>query len=277
MRLPSPIATLPTTVLGSTTAHSSELIAADQALRMPLPLCRRIGVVQLRGGAGASTVAAAVTSTLARRRPGMVLGVNASPGATSILTCAGLAASSEQVDDPLRRAPRRSAEAVAGLPQTPSGAYALDLVDRADRATPAPATTWFEQVTPVVRFFDAIVTDWGVREWQLDLSQVAAASHVVCVVARADRFSAEEAAAVVPALRAHEERPEVVLALVDAGDGGERVVADVVTDAGASVVWIPHDAARGRRRPVGSRELSTRSRIAVRRLTTTLLTAGIAR
>jgi MinD-like ATPase involved in chromosome partitioning or flagellar assembly len=276
-RLPSTLAALPTTLFGSATANTHELIAADEALRMPLSLCRRIGIVQLRGGAGASTVAGAVTNTLARRRPGMVLAVNAAPGPSNLLQTAGLAASAQQTDDPARLAPQRSADAVAGLPQTPSGAYALDLLSGADRGTPAPASTWFERVTPVVRFFDAIVTDWGVRAWQLDLGSVAASSHVVCVVARADRFSAEEAAAVVPALLGHEDRPNVVLALVDVGGGGERVVADVVADAGAPVVWIPFDAARGRRRPVGSRALSTRSRIAVRRLATTLLTAGVDR
>ena len=276
-RVPSGLATAGATVFGSATARSHELIAADQALRMPLSLCRRIGVVQVRGGAGASTTAGAVTSTLARRRPGMVLGVNASPGPVNLLVAAGLPATAEQVDDPARLSPQRSMDAVAGLPRTPSGAYALDLLSGADRRTPAPSTLWFERITPVVRFFDAVVTDWGVRAWQLDLAQVAAASNVVCVVARADRFSAEEAAAVVPALLGHEDHPEVVLALVDVGGAGDRVVADIVADAGAPVVWIPFDAARGRRRPVGSRSLSTRSRIAVRRLTTSLLTAGVER
>jgi hypothetical protein len=64
---------------------------------------------------------------------------------------------------------------------------------------------------------------------------------------------------------------------VDVGGGGEQVTADIVADAGAPVVWIPYDAARGGRRAVGSRSLSTRSRIAIRRLTMTLLTSGIDR
>jgi MinD-like ATPase involved in chromosome partitioning or flagellar assembly len=276
-RLPSAVAALPVTVFGSTSANIRELIAADTALRMPLPLCRRFGVVHVRGGAGASTTAAAVANTLARRRAGMVLGVNASAGASHLLPLAGLPGSAEQTDEPSRLSPHRAADAVAGLPRTPGGLYAYDLLAGADRDAPAPSSVWFENVTPISRFFDAVVTDWGVRAWQLDLGQVAAASHTVCIVARADRHAAEEAASVIPAMLDHEDRPAVVLALVDVGGGGERVTADIVADAGAPVVWIPYDAARGGRRAVGSRSLSTRSRIAIRRLTMTLLTSGIDR
>ena len=276
-RLPSAIAALPVTVFGSTTAHTHELIAADTALRMPLPLCRRIGVVHLRGGAGASSTAAAVANTLARRRSGHVLGVNASAGTSHLLPHAGLPASAVQTDEPSRLSPRRAADAMAGLPRTPGGLRAYDLLAGGDRDAPAPSSVWFERITPISRFFDAIVTDWGVRAWQLDLGQVAAASHTVCVVARADRHTAEEAASVIPALLDHEDRPAVVLALVDVGDGREQVIADIVSDTGAPVVWIPFDAARGSRRAVGSRALSTRSRIAIRRLTMTLLTSGVGR
>ena len=277
MRLPAAINALPTTVFGSTTASVQELMAADAALRMPLPLVRRIGVVHLRGGAGASSTAAAVASTLARRRAGHVLAVNASAGTSHVLRQAGLPHGAVQSDEQSRVSPKRLADAVAGLPRTPSGVFAYDLQSGGDRDTPVPSTTWFERVTPIARFFDAIVTDWGVRAWQLDLGQVAAASHTVCVVARADRFAAEEAAAVVPALLEHEDRPAVVLVLVDVGDGRESIVADAVADGPTPVVWMPFDSARGGSRPVGSRALATRSRIAVRRLTMTLLTSGVGR
>lgn len=272
--LPPALSALPTIVFGSASANARTLVDADQALRMPLPLVRRIGVVHTRGGAGASSVAAAVASTLARRRSGMVLGVNASRGARSLLWHAGLPASAAPMDEPERRAPRRAADAVAGLPRAPSGLYALDLLPPEYRAVPAASATWVEQVAPIARFFDAVVTDWGVREWQLDLAQVAEASTTVCVVARADRHAAEQAASVVPALLGHPARPSVVLALVDVGDGRDLVVADIVAESGAPVVWVPYDAARAGVRPVGSRSLTTGTRIALRRLTTTLLTGA---
>ena len=63
---------------------------------------------------------------------------------------------------------------------TGTGLIALDLA-RDHLAT--SAGTWFEQVTPIARFYDLVITDWGVRHRQVDLRQVARASHVVCLVA----------------------------------------------------------------------------------------------
>src|SRR4051812_43428008 len=67
-------------LVGTTTARMHELASADRVLRMPLPLSRRVGFVSLRGGSGTSATAAYVASVYARRRAGMVLGVNAAAG-----------------------------------------------------------------------------------------------------------------------------------------------------------------------------------------------------
>lgn len=65
------------TLLGSATAHSRDLLALDQAVRRPLPRCRRIGFVSCEPGSGGTAAAVAVTAQLARRRAGRVLGVTA--------------------------------------------------------------------------------------------------------------------------------------------------------------------------------------------------------
>ena len=189
---------------GSASGITHELTTSDAILRAPLALSRRVGFVALRGGSGASACAGYVASLLARRRAGMVLGVNASAGEQHLLWHAGVPAP-ERVRDATRRAhPSTAADARAGLPASGTGLYGLDLAREHHASS---AGTWFEQVTPIARFYDVVLTDWGVRDARVDLRQVAAASHVVCLVARADRHAAEEAAAFVPALHDVADRP----------------------------------------------------------------------
>ncbi|MBD8139487.1 hypothetical protein IFT36_02880, partial [Frigoribacterium sp. CFBP 13605] len=70
----------PLALLGSVSARVHEVTTVDEIVRRPLPVSRRIGFVQARGGAGASSTAGYVAALLARRRPGLVLGVDASRG-----------------------------------------------------------------------------------------------------------------------------------------------------------------------------------------------------
>ncbi|MFC4613364.1 hypothetical protein ACFO3K_01425, partial [Cellulomonas algicola] len=58
---------------------------------------------------------------------------------------------------------------------------------------PPGPRAWREAVDPVGRFFDVVLTDWGVRSAG-DLRVVAGDHHVVAVVARADRGPAERGA-----------------------------------------------------------------------------------
>ena len=253
---------------GSASAITHELTTSDAILRTPLPLSRRVSFVQLRGGSGASACAGYVASLLARRRTGMVLGVNASAGEHDLLWHAGVPAP-ERVRDGTRRAhPNTAADARAGLPVSGTGLYGLDL---ARNHQAAGAGTWFEQVSPIARFYDVVLTDWGVRDARVDLRHVAAASHVVCLVARADRHAAEEAAAYVPALADVADGPAVVLVLTDVGRTGARTPAQVRRRLATPVVPIPYEPLRAAERPPASRGLPARSRLALTRLATTVM------
>ncbi|HJV14346.1 MAG TPA: hypothetical protein VJ625_10685 [Propionibacteriaceae bacterium] len=266
-------------LLGSVSSITHELTTSDALLRSPLALSRRIGFVQLRGGSGASATAGYVASMLARRRTGMVLGVNASAGETNMLWQAGLTRSAAGAsrlggasDQNRRLHPSSAADARAGLPMTGSGLIALDLAR--DHLAPS-AGTWFEQVTPIARFYDLVITDWGVRHWQVDLRQVARASHVVCLVARADRYPAEEAAALIPALAEVEDQPRVVLALADVGGTAERTPQLLQSQLQVPVISIPYDTRRAHARPVASRQLPSSSRLAYTRLCTALMAEAV--
>ncbi|HEY6747941.1 MAG TPA: hypothetical protein VI357_19775, partial [Mycobacteriales bacterium] len=76
-------------VFGSATGTGRALRQCDAAVRVPLPLCRRIGFVHLAPGSGGSTTAAAVATVLARRRTGTVLAVDASPSPRGLLPLLG--------------------------------------------------------------------------------------------------------------------------------------------------------------------------------------------
>jgi MinD-like ATPase involved in chromosome partitioning or flagellar assembly len=260
-------------LLGSASGMTHELTSSDTLLRSPLALSRRIGFVQLRGGSGASATAGYVASMLARRRTGMVLAVNASAGEANLLWHAGLTGSAGVARNAVSRAhPSTAADARAGLPVTGTGLIALDLA-RDHLAT--SAGTWFEQVTPIARFYDLVITDWGVRHRQVDLRQVARASHVVCLVTRADRYPAEEAAALIPALSEVEDQPRVVLALVDVGRTAERTPQLLRDQVQVPVLTIPYDPLRAAAEPVSSRRLPTRTRLAYTRLCTALMAEAV--
>jgi MinD-like ATPase involved in chromosome partitioning or flagellar assembly len=261
-------------LIGSVSAISHELITSDALLRSPLALSRRIGFVQLRGGSGASSTAAYVASMLARRRTGMVLGVNVSAGEANMLWQAGLTRSvaGGERNEHRRSHPVSAADARAGLPVSGTGLLGLDL---ARDHLAASAGTWFEQVTPIARFCDLVITDWGVRHRQVDLRQVARASHVVCLVARADRYPAEEAAALVAALAEVEDQPSVVLVLVDVGRTAERTPQLLRGQLPVPVLSIPYDPRRAQARPVASRNLPSSSRLAYTRLCTALMAEAV--
>ena len=204
---------------GSVSAIADELTASDALLRSPLALSRRVGFVQLHGGSGASATAGYLASMLAHRRTGMVLGVNASAGEANMLWHAGLTRSTGAGGDDQERRRHPRPAATQGRTACPGdGLIALDL---ARDHLAASAGTWFEQVTPIARFYDLVITDWGVRHQQVDLRQVARAQPcrvLGCpgrpVPGRGGSRSAACALGV-------EDRPGVVLALVDVGRTAE--------------------------------------------------------
>lgn len=259
-------------LLGSTSERMRELGEADDAITMPLPLSRRIGFVQHGGGVGASTTAAAVASTLATRRSGLVLGVNAATGPRSLPWQVGVPVGLEPSERRARA--RTTSDAVDGLREAPTGLRVLDLADQQAISMPAPSNAWFEHVSPLSRFFDVVVTDWGVRQWNVDLGDVAASSHVVCLVARSDRQSAEDAAALVPALSGHPGAPAVVLALVDVGGTGATATHWLREYLGVPIARIPFDGVRAGVQPSPSAALATNTRLGYARLAGALVRAA---
>ncbi|MDJ0350056.1 hypothetical protein [Cryobacterium sp. PH29-G1] len=271
------IRSAPLAVWGSASAHLHDLSRADAAIRAPLPLNRRIGVVQLAGGTGASIVAASLASIFATRRTGLILGVNASAGTNNMLWQAGIVdnpGASALGLRPLRAfaSPSSAAEAADGLLRSPAGLVGLDLRDRAQPTTPAPSRIWFDQINPISRFFDLVVTDWGVRGWQIDLAQVTQASHVVCVVCRSERHAVEEAAAVLPALRGLEDGPRVVLVIVDVGGTASRGAPGAPAPSETPVIRIPYDPSSGSATPQASAARAARTRISHALLAGTVMT-----
>jgi MinD-like ATPase involved in chromosome partitioning or flagellar assembly len=281
MTFGSRAAALTAGIFGSASGLTYELRSCDAALRAPLALCRRIGFIQLSGGAGASSTAGYVASVLARRRTGMVLAVDAASGAGSspgrgpatatMSWYAGLPQEAKQLTAAQRASARTARDARTGLPVTGTGLFVLDLSREAGYHGQASANAWFGQVAPIARFYDVVCTDWGVRQRQADLRQAAATSHVVCLVARADRHTCEEAAAMVPALLQVEDRPRVVVALVDVGQTGDRAPQVIRERLSVPVLTIPYDPRRAGARPVDSARLATRTRLAYSRLATELL------
>lgn len=263
-RLTAGLRSLPLALVGSASARLHDLTAADAAVRAPLTLNRRIGVVQAAGGSGASTVAANLASIIAHRRSGLVLAANASAGTHNVLWHAGVPVSDagRPVGRVLQTAPRSAAEATAQLPISPAGLMGLDLRHPAHPTTPAPSRTWFDHINPVSRFFDLVVTDWGVRGWQVDLSQVALASHVMCVVSRSERHAVEQAAAIIPALRGLDDGPGIVFVIVNvSGSRNSAHTTPLTRTLGVPVIRIPHDPAAGAASPVASVHTTAHSRI----------------
>lgn len=273
-RFTSGVSTVAAAAFGSTAPLTRRLTEADAILRMPMPLSRRISLVSLQGGSGASSAAAYSSSVLATRRSSMVLGVDAAGGPTGLLWQAGLSDSPRPEASRRRAAARRASDARDGLPVTPSGLYTLALGAAPGAQVPAPVLGWVDQVSPIARFFDVVCTDWGVRQPAVDLLAVASLSHVVCLVTRADRSGCERAAAAVPALRQAEQNPRVVLVVVDVDHSGLRCARLIRGQVDAPVLTVPYDRARAGAAPVGSNALDRRTRLAYLRLTTELMTAA---
>ncbi|QHT57427.1 hypothetical protein GXP71_16025 [Cellulomonas sp. H30R-01] len=178
---------------GGSTGLARTLEEADQGLRRAVSTSRRVAVVQADGGAGATTTLAGAATALAQRRPAAVLTVDAAAGAAALVAAT-------RAPEPLpwtvaRGATAglaRGADARAALPVGRGGLRVLGDGTASSPWPPGPRA-WREAVDPVGRFFDVVLTDWGVRS-AVDLGVVAGDHHVVAVVARADRGPAERGA-----------------------------------------------------------------------------------
>ncbi len=260
-------------LFSSSAASVRRLSIEDAQIRAALPVNRRIGFVQLTPEAGCSSLAAQVAGVFARRRAGQVLGVNASAGPNNLIAAAGLSAHSADRPNAVRLSARSASEAFTDLRQAPTGLRVQDL--RTSPDAEASVSDWTDQIAPISRFFDLTVTDWGLREPDTDLGAIVAASHIICLVARADRYSAERAAALVPAIQAHQASPAVVVALVDVDGAAGQAPSSMLRDENLPICVIPYDPNALRPGVLPPRGRSMRARRATASLAAALLDVGI--
>ena len=149
-------------VLGvGATREVREATARAELLRQPVTTIRRLAVLSVRGGAGKTTVATLLATTLAGSRHDRVLAVDAAPELGSLALRAG-AASPRPVAalGPAATSIRGFEEAEAHLGRTDSGLWLLtgsgdDPTGRLD----LPA--YQLAVAALARFFAVLVTDCG--------------------------------------------------------------------------------------------------------------------
>jgi MinD-like ATPase involved in chromosome partitioning or flagellar assembly len=270
---------LPTALFGSTPASVDRLSTAHGTLRSPVTTSRRIGFVSVSGGSGCSVTAGAVASVFASRRTGRMLGVDAGGGSRGFgwhLAIPG----GERITPsaPSGFAPTRSWDATEGLPRAGTGLYYLGANighgSAPDHEPFAPSVTeWSSRVAPIGRFFDIVVTDWGTRDWRLDLVLTADVGHTLCLVTRADRESIEETASVIPGLKERTDA-RILLTIVDVDGIGVRAENPHLRPLGVPVLRIPFDRARASDSPAGSRALRPATRIAQAELAAEVLAAA---
>ncbi|MBO3095608.1 hypothetical protein [Cellulomonas dongxiuzhuiae] len=256
-------------VAGAVPDRVDELLALDAAVRAPLPLSTRVGVVGTGSGVGCSVVAGLLAATLAARRPGRVLAVDASAGGRSVLWHAGCTepARSTPAQHAARRAAQSGADAVAGLVRTPGGVHCLDLTEDGT----APDRTWQAAVGPVSRFFDVVVTDHGARTARA-AGPVAATASVVCVVAEADRRGWQQGVDLASGFAAA--GLPVVLAVDATARRAPAWCATAVRISPLPVVVVPHDRAHDAPQPVPARSLRPATTRAALRLAAAVLAAS---
>lgn len=274
-----------TTLVAALPSRAEELRRLDEAVRAPLALSTRVGVVGVAGGSGCSTVGGLLASVLSSRRDQRILLVNASRTARSALWHAGLTtpAPSTPADETARRAARRSDAATVGLVQTLGGLYCLDLAAPVPEASgagsgsdsagspgeaeagvrPADDSRWWEAVAPAGRFFDFVVTDWGVRDAST-VGRVLSASTAVVVTTPADRTSLQRAVDL--ARTVEEAGVQVLLAVDDVRRERTAALGEMLRLLPVPAVALPYDRAHGAARPVGSHRLRASTTLAALRL-----------
>jgi hypothetical protein len=254
--------TLPTAVFGSSAARSRELTEWDAAIRRPRSTTRRIGFVSLEPGSGSTTLAALVTRTVAARRAEPVLAVDVSSDDRGLARAIGIPATPA---DATRAAARTTDDARTGL-TAGQGWFGLHPATTA-HAPEGAVGAWLAEAAPITRFFEVVLTDFGVRHPLVDLAACAALCDVVCLVSDARRSQAELVRAVAPAIAELPETPTPVLALVDHARAGDAVARALESSDAWPVVGIPFDRAiRAGEDPRG-----LASRRAVLRLAATLV------
>lgn len=253
---------IPRALFASGAGLRARLESWDAAIRGPVGSVRRIGFVQLDPGVGATTLARETVRLAAERRAEPLLVVDVTPtGALAARLGASVTAPSE-----LRAYARTSADATAGLDIGADGERVL----RPARSTTDATGAWLDEASPISRFFDVAITDFGPRHPAVDMAAAAALCDVVCLVSLADRGPAELSRSLAGAIAELPESPRVVLALNDLGGTAGRAPEAVAAHAPDTVVRIPRDAGLGS----GGPARSLRARIALLELAAALIAGG---
>lgn len=197
---------------------SREYLHLSTTVRAPLAVSRRVGVLGIGHGVGTSLVAGRMAAALASRRGGRVLLVDGGDG-----TAGGYAGGREPADGSVSRGPAADASAPAF-----------------EHIAPATAAAWWARLADRQRAFDLSITDWGALP-DADVADIAAVSHLVCVVASGDRIAIQHAATLVATLIEHERT--AALLVVTAGEPGRgRALHEIAKRAPVPAVALPHDA-----------------------------------
>jgi MinD-like ATPase involved in chromosome partitioning or flagellar assembly len=280
MRAPDPrdlLSALARSAFSSTSGGARDLDEDDRRIRQSVSTSRRIGFAAVAGGSGTSATTAAVASVIARRRAGRVLAVDGAAGLRGTVWHLGLAEDARSTPaSPVRRTARTSWQATADLPLTSAGALVVGLGDRDDPSrVPAPSR-WADEVEPIARFHEVVVSDWGVRSSHVDLGDAARDSHVLAVVSRSERAALEEAVAVAGTVARIPSPPRVVVVVVDVGGVGHAAARLLRRrgDLDVPLVTLPWDAAKSADVPPSSRSLRPVSRRAHIELAAALVQAS---
>ena len=157
-----------------TAERQDRLVAAEQALRSPLPVIRRVAFASLAGGNGCSTVASRIATTLASRRAGGVLLV--------------LAAGED-----------RRAEQLAAEGGRHHSARGIETIALPDPVWPGGIDNWRTHTEEQHRAHELTLTDWG-KLPTAQLFAVAAHSHLVCLTTSTERGAVQRTLDVAGAL-----------------------------------------------------------------------------
>lgn len=261
----------------STAGGARDLGEDDRHIRQSVSTSRRIGLTGVAGGSGTSATAAAVASVLAHRRAGRVLAVDGAAGLRGTVWHLGLDDEARSTPaSAVRRTARTSWQATTDLPVAPSGALVVGLGDRDDPSRVPVPSRWADEVEPIARFHEVVVSDWGVRSPHVDLGDAARDSHVLAVVSRSERAALEEAVALAGTVARIPSPPRVVVVVVDVGGVGHAAARLLRRrgDHDVPLVTLPWDAAKTAGVPPTSRSLRPASRRAHIELAAALVQAS---
>ena len=228
-------------LFGGSSEDERARAAAAEGLRRPVSTGRRVAVRGVRGGAGATTVAALLATAYALRRRDAVLAVDAVPELGWLAWRLGIAPDDDRDLDaavgPVVNAPVTSFEQLYVLPCTPAGLRVLPGGTGAGRVTAARA------IALLARHFAVAVLDQPPLtspEPTPTGDAARTAPHVIALVAPASPDGVRRVLAALPEGSAG---PVVVLVSQDRRGEGVRIgrALDAVRDAGGQPYHLPYD------------------------------------